>query len=165
MSKKLVPFRQSPAKQSSGPVNQNLPNGQNVPPAGVVQHVQQISQLYSGPLPSPQDMEAFKQLGVLDDIMTDFRETSKAMNLERTARANEIQNHSECEKRLTISRCRNESISNWKHLGAVFIVLGFMIYLGIQGIELLKAGNTIAGSLILGGGFFGVLTVIVKSRR
>lgn len=155
MSKKLVPFRQSPAKQSSGPVNQNLPNGQNV----------QISQLYSGPLPSPHSMEEFKKLGVLDDIMTDFRETSKAMNLERTARANEIQNHSECERRLTISRCRNESISNWKHLGAVFIVLGFMIYLGIQGIELLKAGNTIAGSLILGGGFFGVLTVIVKSRR
>ena len=110
-------------------------------------------------------MEAFQKLGVLDDIMTDFRETSKAMNLERTARANEIQNHSECEKRLTISRCRNELISNLKHGLAVFSVLAFMLYLGYQGIELLKAGNSIAGGIILGGGFFGVMTVIVRSRR
>ena len=155
MSKKLVPFRQSPAQQSSAPANQNLANGQNV----------QISELYRGPLPSPRDMEAFQKLGVLDDIMTDFRETSKAMNLERTARANEIQNHSECEKRLTISRCRNELISNLKHGFAVFIILAFMGYLGYKGIEFLKAGSNVAGGLILGGGFFGVLTVIAKSRR
>lgn len=164
MSKKPVPMR-PPLGKTPPPSAQ--PKTFQINPNPLPPNIVSVAkaQSYSGPLPSPEIMEEFKKLGVLDDIMTDFRETSKAMNMERTARANEIQTHSDCEKRLTTSRCRNDLISNLKHCFAVFIILGFMGYLGYQGIELLKAGSNIAGGLILGGGFFGVLTVIVRSHH
>ena len=112
------------------PEVQGLFSGAGVPPENAVMILQHISfgsmTRWRGPIPPPEVLRELKEIGVLDDVMQEFHETSKAQNSERRAKAVAIGVQAECQRKLTFSRTFNDTFYNIKHFVIVLAVLGIV---------------------------------------
>ena len=149
------------------PETQRLFSSVGVPPENAVMILQHISfsstTRWRGPIPPPEVLRELKEIGVLDDVMQEFHETSKAQNAERLAKAAEIGVQAECQRMLTSSRTFNDTFYNIKHCVIVFVVLGIIFFILYQGIHLIKDGKTVSGSIFSGVGIGAVLMSIVRA--
>lgn len=69
---------------------------------------------YSGPIPPPHILRELKEIGVLDDVMHEFRTTSDAQNAERMANVKAIEVQVRCQEKIINSRTVNELFFNIK---------------------------------------------------
>lgn len=116
---------------------------------------------YSGPIPPPHILRELKEIGVLDDVMHEFRTTSDAQNAERMANVKAIEVQVRCQEKIINSRTVNELFFNIKQFIVVLIVLGIVFFVLYQGIELVKEKNFIWGSIFSGAGIFTVLCAAI----
>ena len=90
----------------------------------ILQHISFGSMTrWRGPIPPPEVLRELKEIGVLDDVMQEFHETSKAQNSERRAKAVAIGVQAECQRKLTFSRTFNDTFYN------ICILLLFWLFL------------------------------------
>nr|DAH68610.1 MAG TPA: transmembrane protein [Caudoviricetes sp.] len=122
---------------------------------------QEIAISYSGPIPPPHILRELKEIGVLDDVMHEFRTTSDAQNAERMANVKAIEVQVRCQEKIINSRTVNELFFNIKQFIVVLIVLGIVFFVLYQGIELVKEKNFIWGSIFSGAGIFTVLCAAI----
>ena len=149
------------------PELQHLFSGIGVTPENAVMIMQHISfgslTRWRGPIPPPDVLRELKEIGVLDDVMQEFHETSKAQNAERLAKAAAIGVQAECQRKLAFSRTFNDTFYNIKHCIIVLAVLGIIFFILYQGFSLIKAGKTVSGSIFSGVGIAAVLISIVRA--